>query len=111
MQTIPTSTSGLLREKHVLKLVPVAHSTLWNWVRDKKFPAPIKLSEKVSVWKKDDVSAWIEAKFSEGECCDSSPEHIDQLGYNGGPPLDDAVGLSDPPIIKVERKKRGDKNG
>ena len=65
MHTISTPTGGLLREKHVLKLVPVAHSTLWNWVRGGKFPAPIKLSEKVSVWSRDEVLAWVEAKLAE----------------------------------------------
>lgn len=63
MQTI--STGGLLREKQILKLVPVAHSTLWNWVRSGKFPAPIKLSEKVTVWSRESVLAWIEAKLAE----------------------------------------------
>jgi len=61
------STSGLLREKHVLELVPVSHATIWVWVQDKKFPAPIKLSEKVTVWSRDAVNAWIEAKIGETE--------------------------------------------
>ncbi len=64
MQTISTG-GGLLREKHVLKLVPVSHATIWDWVQDNKFPAPIKLSEKVTVWRRDEVIAWIEAKFME----------------------------------------------
>ena len=63
MQTISASTGGLLREKHVLKLIPVAHSTLWDWVRTGKFPTPIKLSEKVSVWSRAEVDAWVEGKF------------------------------------------------
>jgi prophage regulatory protein len=65
MITNHSITSGFLREKHVLKLLPVAHSTLWDWVRNGDFPAPIKLSEKVTVWSEADIDAWLEAKFSE----------------------------------------------
>ncbi len=99
MQTISASTGGLLREKHVLKLIPVAHSTLWSWVQDKKFPAPVKLSEKVSVWQKDAILSWIEDRFSEGEHHDASPEPVGQLGHDGDP------------TIETGRKKRGVENG
>jgi len=111
MQTISASTGGLLREKHVLKLIPVAHSTLWSWVQGKKFPAPIKLSEKVLVWQRDAILSWIEARFSEGEYHDASPKPIDQLGHNGGPPLDDVVKQRALPVIKVEGIVRGGQNG
>ena len=67
METNHSITSGFLREKHILKLLPVAHSTLWDWVRDGDFPAPIKLSEKVTVWSKAQIDAWLEAKFGEAE--------------------------------------------
>jgi predicted DNA-binding transcriptional regulator AlpA len=52
----------LLREKHVRQLVPVAHSTLWAWVKHQKFPSPVKLSERVTVWRREDVENWIAAK-------------------------------------------------
>ncbi len=55
--------AGCLREKQVLKLVPVAHSTLWEWVDQGTFPKPVKLSPRVTVWKKSEVQAWIETKF------------------------------------------------
>ena len=105
MITNHSISSGFLREKHILKQIPVAHSTLWDWVRDGDFPAPIKLSEKVTVWSKTEIDSWLEAKFTRSEDHIASPEPIDQLGHNGGPPLDDA------PAPKVGRKKRGGKNG
>lgn len=51
--------TGFLREKHVLQLVPVAHSTLWTWVRNGKFPAPLKLSERITVWRSCDIQHFI----------------------------------------------------
>lgn len=41
-------------------LVPVSASTLWQWVRDGKFPKPVKLSERVTAWRVEDVRAYLE---------------------------------------------------
>jgi prophage regulatory protein len=49
----------LLREKQVRKLIPVAHSTLWAWVRTGKFPAPLKLSSRITVWRGKDIQDFI----------------------------------------------------
>lgn len=51
---------GFLRQAQVLALVPVSKSTLWRRVQAHSFPSPIKLSERVTVWRADDVQRWIE---------------------------------------------------
>lgn len=61
--TIPLS--GFLRERQLRPhIIPVAHSTLWLMVKESRFPAPIKLSPRVTVWRAEDVAAWI---ASQGE--------------------------------------------
>lgn len=40
-------------------LLPVSRTTIWRWVRSKKFPQPIRLSAGVTVWKADDVESWL----------------------------------------------------
>ncbi|MGA7180922.1 MAG: AlpA family phage regulatory protein [Thiobacillaceae bacterium] len=50
--------AGFMRERQLRQRVPVSHSTLWAWVREKKFPAPLKLSERVTVWRVSDIDAW-----------------------------------------------------
>jgi prophage regulatory protein len=62
--TTPNATS-FLREKQVRKLIPVAHSTLWAWVRAGKFPAPLKLSDRITVWRNSDVQAFIKQNGGE----------------------------------------------
>lgn len=62
--TTPTVTS-FLREKQVRKLIPVAHSTLWAWVRSGKFPPPLKLSDRITVWRNSDVQAFIKQNGGE----------------------------------------------
>jgi len=59
MPSTNPSCRGFLREKHVRKLIPVAHSTLWAWVRLGRFPAPIKLSDRITVWRSEDVENFI----------------------------------------------------
>ena len=50
--------SGYLRLKDLVKRVPVAKSTIWLWVSDGKFPAPVKLSERVTAWRVSAVEQW-----------------------------------------------------
>lgn len=40
-------------------LIPVSPATVWRWVREGKFPAPFKLSDGITVWKLEDVEAFI----------------------------------------------------
>lgn len=51
--------TGFLREKHLLEIVPISHATLWRRVKEKTFPAPIKLSERVTVWRVEEILAWM----------------------------------------------------
>ena len=56
---MPTSPSvGYLRLKDVVKRVPVAKSTIWLWVSDGKFPAPVKLSDRVTAWAVAAIDEW-----------------------------------------------------
>jgi prophage regulatory protein len=43
-------------------LLPVHPTTIWRGVKDGKFPKPIKLSEKVTVWDANEIDAWIASK-------------------------------------------------
>ena len=56
-----TYLTGFLRERQIRPgMVPVAHSTFWQWIKEEKFPAPVKLSERVTAWRVADVQAWID---------------------------------------------------
>ena len=57
MSTQPRA-RGFIREKALRKRVPIAHSTLWSWVRNGRFPPPVKLSERVTAWSVADVDEW-----------------------------------------------------
>ena len=43
-------------------MLSIGVSTIWAWVKVSKFPPPIKLSERCSVWSVKDINDWIERK-------------------------------------------------
>jgi prophage regulatory protein len=47
--------TGFLRMKQVLELLPVARSTLYSWIKQGKFPKPVKLGPKISAWRMTDI--------------------------------------------------------
>lgn len=43
-------------------LIGVSDKTIWQWVKRGEFPAPIRLSDSVTVWRLSDVQAWMRSK-------------------------------------------------
>jgi len=56
---------GFVRLPTVLRCVEVSRSTLWLWVKEGKFPAPTKLSPRITAWDAQCVRSWIDARKSE----------------------------------------------
>lgn len=52
----------LLRIVSVSKKTEIAQSTIWLWVTEGKFPEPIKLSPRITVWRESDIDRWIERR-------------------------------------------------
>lgn len=57
------SFGALLRERHVLQLVPVSKATFRRWLRSGEFPAGVRLPGRIVVWRRDVVQEWIRAYF------------------------------------------------
>lgn len=65
----PLKAGSNLRVSALAPRLGLSKSTIWRLVRENKFPRPIKLSDKVTVWKADDVLAWLDDK--EAASCQS----------------------------------------
>lgn len=55
--------SGYLRLRSILAPegpIPVSKSTWWAGVKDGRFPKPIKLGDRVTVWRVEDIKRLIE---------------------------------------------------
>ncbi|PZP53769.1 MAG: hypothetical protein DI595_02395 [Agrobacterium fabrum] len=48
----------LLDSAAIKKVAPVSNMTLWRWMRDGKFPSPLKVAGR-NFWKSDEIEAWI----------------------------------------------------
>ena len=55
--------TGFLRLDEVLKFIPVGKSTWWKWVKDGIAPKSIKLSERITAWKAEDIKLFIDQKY------------------------------------------------
>jgi predicted DNA-binding transcriptional regulator AlpA len=68
MQHLPET--GFLRIAQIIgkrgnpPIIPVSASTWWDGVKTGRFPKPVKLSPRVTVWKVEDIRALIEGAWS-----------------------------------------------
>lgn len=56
----PIPSTGFVRLPQILNAIPVSRSTWWRWVKEGKTPQPIKLGEKTTAWKAEDIRALID---------------------------------------------------
>ena len=59
-KTNSQSADGFLRLPQVLALIPVSRSGWWAGVKDGRYPKPVKLSPRVTVWRAADIQAFID---------------------------------------------------
>ncbi|WP_350656501.1 AlpA family phage regulatory protein [Psychrobacter sp. S1-30-MNA-CIBAN-0213] len=57
-------TTGMGRAKDILPFLPFSKTTLWEWSKDGRFPAPIKLSPTLTAWMYADVHKWLNSHTS-----------------------------------------------
>ncbi|KQB57162.1 MULTISPECIES: AlpA family transcriptional regulator [Acidovorax] len=57
MPTLPQT--GFVRQAQVLVFIPFSRATLWRRVSAGTFPAPVKLSERITAWRVEDIRQWI----------------------------------------------------
>lgn len=55
----------LLRIRDVQRKVSLGRSTIWLWIKQKRFPSGFKLSSGVRVWKEQEINEFIEGKQHE----------------------------------------------
>jgi prophage regulatory protein len=51
---------GYVRQSQLIPtIVPFSSATLWRRVNSGDFPKPVKLSERVTAWRVEDIRAWM----------------------------------------------------
>ena len=55
--------TGFIRQSQLIPaIVPFSSATLWRKVKAGTFPAPVKLSERVTAWPVESVRAWMNSR-------------------------------------------------
>ncbi len=54
---------GFVRQSRLIpSIVPFSSATLWRKVKAGTFPAPVKLSARVTAWRVEDIREWIRSR-------------------------------------------------
>ncbi len=61
------SSRRALRIRQVLETIGISRTHLYRLIQAGKFPRPIKLSERISVWDEVAVDTWLDEKFGEAQ--------------------------------------------
>jgi predicted DNA-binding transcriptional regulator AlpA len=54
------------RQPPVLPIIPVSKSTWWDGVRSGRYPQPVKLGQRITAWRVEDIRALIEKGLDGG---------------------------------------------
>ncbi len=55
--------TGYLRQSQLIPvIVPFSSATLWRKCKSGEFPKPVKLSERVTAWRVEDIREWMAAR-------------------------------------------------
>ena len=55
--------SGYLRQAQLIPIIiPFSSATLWRKVKSGDFPQPVKLSDRVTGWRVEDIRQWMESR-------------------------------------------------
>ena len=65
----------LIRLDEVLELLPISKSTWWDGVRTGKYPTPVKLGDRITCWRLDDVLKLVDKALSKLKSLDSVARH------------------------------------
>lgn len=54
-------TTGYVRQAQLIgSILPFSSATLWRKVKNREFPAPVKLGERITAWRVEDIRAWLD---------------------------------------------------
>lgn len=52
----------LLRRPEVEARTGLSRSTLYSWMKDGRFPKPVRLGERIVAWRESDVTEWLDSR-------------------------------------------------
>ena len=59
--------TGFLRLPQIMKLFPISKSAWWEGCKTGRFPKPVKLGPRTTVWRAEDIAALVKRLGNSGE--------------------------------------------
>lgn len=56
------TTTRLLRLPEVISATGLGRDTIYRYIREGRFPAQRRITDRASAWRADEVAAWIESR-------------------------------------------------
>lgn len=60
------SATGFLRLPQVLALIPIGRSSWWKGCKTGRYPKSVKIGPRTTVWRAEDIAAFIESLGHQG---------------------------------------------
>lgn len=73
MQLISLPEKGFVRLPTILQMIPVSKSTWWAKVKTGEYPQPVKLTDKITAWKVEDIHILIQTLGNDADVSASEP--------------------------------------
>ena len=54
-----------VRMSQLTGIIPMSKATIWRKLKDGTFPKPIKLGDRITAWRMEDVQAWLDCRHAE----------------------------------------------
>lgn len=55
--------TGYVRQSQLIPvIVPFSPATLWRKVKTGEFPSPVKLSQRITAWRVEDIRSWMQSR-------------------------------------------------
>ena len=58
--------TGFLRLPQIMELVPISKSAWWEGCRTGRYPKPVKLGPRTTVWRAEDIAAFVQSLGNQG---------------------------------------------
>ena len=62
------SAHGFLRLKQVLQLIPISKTSWYSGIQIGRYPAPLRIGERTSVWRAEDINKLINSIGEQNDC-------------------------------------------
>ena len=52
----------ILRNPEILQITGVSNATIWRWIKDETFPAPVRLGPNSVGWRESAIREWLKSR-------------------------------------------------